>query len=113
MAVSRVGPDLVFGRLWEQLGIGPTIHQALEGRHYGFEVERAIYLTVLHRLLASGSDRAAERWRKSTGCPAPKGWSCITCIGRWLFSGGPMGEQLSRPVLGAPRCVKDGSRRRL
>jgi hypothetical protein len=26
-------------------------------------VERAVFLTVLHRLLASGADRAAERWR--------------------------------------------------
>jgi hypothetical protein len=25
-------------------------------------VERAVFLTVLHRLFASGSDRAAERW---------------------------------------------------
>jgi hypothetical protein len=37
----------------------------LKGRRYGFEVERAIYLTVLHRLFARGSDRAAERWRQN------------------------------------------------
>src|SRR5271157_2626357 len=73
VAVSRVGPDQVFGRLWEQLGIGPTIHQALQGRHYGFDVERAIYLTVLHRLFASGSDRAAERWRQSYRLPGTQG----------------------------------------
>jgi hypothetical protein len=34
----------------------------LHGRRFEFDVERAIYLTVLHRLFASGSDRAAERW---------------------------------------------------
>ena len=34
----------------------------LQARRYEFDVERAIYLTVLHRLFASGSDRAAERW---------------------------------------------------
>ena len=107
VAVSRVGPDLVFGRLWEQLGIGPTIHQALEGRHYGFEVERAIYLTVLHRLFASGSDRAAERWRQSYRLPGTQGLELHHLYRAMAFLGGPMGEQLSRPVLGAPRCVKD------
>jgi hypothetical protein len=107
VAVSRVGPDLVFGRLWEQLGIGPTIHQALEGRHCGFDVERAIYLTVLHRLFASGSDRAAERWRQSYRLPGTQGLELHHLYRAMAFLGGPMGEQLSRPILGAPRCVKD------
>jgi hypothetical protein len=53
----------------------------LRERRYEFGVERAIYLTVLHRLFASGSDRAAERWRE------------------------PLAEEPS--VLGSPRCVKD------
>ncbi|MHB1675600.1 MAG: hypothetical protein ACYCSP_15260, partial [Acidobacteriaceae bacterium] len=35
----------------------------LEGRRFEFSVERAIFLTVLHRLLAPGSDRAAEKWK--------------------------------------------------
>ena len=37
----------------------------LKGRRYGFDLERALYLTVLHRLFAHSSDRAAERWRES------------------------------------------------
>jgi len=28
-----------------------------------FPFERAIFLTVLHRLFAPGSDRAAEKWK--------------------------------------------------
>jgi transposase len=35
----------------------------LEGRRFEFSVERAIFLTVLHRLFAPGSDRAAEKWK--------------------------------------------------
>ena len=31
---------------------------------FEFDVERAIFLTVMHRLFASGSDRAANRWRR-------------------------------------------------
>ena len=33
-------------------------------RRFSFDVERAIFLTVLHRLIAPGSDRAAERWKQ-------------------------------------------------
>jgi hypothetical protein len=35
----------------------------LGGRRFEFPVERAIFLTELHRLLVSGSDRACEYWR--------------------------------------------------
>jgi hypothetical protein len=64
VAVRRIGPDLVFGRLWQESGIPEALRSLLKGRRFEFDVERAIYLTVLHRLFASGSDRAAERWRE-------------------------------------------------
>jgi hypothetical protein len=57
----------------------------LKERHYEFDVERAIYLTVLHRLFASGSDRAAERWREDYLTLEPKALSCVTFTGRWRF----------------------------
>jgi hypothetical protein len=34
------------------------------GRRFEFAVERAVFLTVLHRLMVSGSDRACEHWRE-------------------------------------------------
>ncbi len=58
----KIGPPLVFGRLWEQLKIKDVLETLLAGRRYEFSVERAIFLTVLHRLMVSGSDRAAEQW---------------------------------------------------
>src|SRR5512137_2743014 len=67
--VQRVGPDLVFSRLWDELKLGAIIKQALQSRRYEFDVERAIYLTVMHRLFVSGSDRAAERWRQGYRLP--------------------------------------------
>ena len=33
-------------------------------RKHGFSLERATFLTVLHRLFCGGSDRAADRWRE-------------------------------------------------
>ena len=38
---------------------------AVCGRKFGFPMERAVFVTVLHRILASGSDRAAlGSWRE-------------------------------------------------
>jgi len=59
--VTRIGPDLIMGRLWSELGLGKIIGSLLEGRKFGFSVERAIYLAVLSRLFFPGSDRKADR----------------------------------------------------
>lgn len=43
-----IGPDLVFGRLWQETGCAEVLRQHLTDQHFGFDVERAVYLTVLH-----------------------------------------------------------------
>jgi transposase len=58
-----IGPAMIFERLWRETGCQAVIRQLLEGRKFEFPVERAVFLTVLHRLCSSGSDRAAEKWR--------------------------------------------------
>jgi len=68
-AVQQIGPDLLFGRLWEQLGIRTILQRMLQRREFEFPVERAVYLTVLHRLFESVSDRQAERWRPDVWVP--------------------------------------------
>ena len=55
----------MFARLWEESGIKAALGFMLKERRYEFDVERAVYLTVLHRLFVSGSDRAAEVWREN------------------------------------------------
>ena len=60
----KIGPALIFERLWEQSGIKKALHRLLQGRRFEFDVERAIFLTVLHRLMSSGSDRYCDRWRR-------------------------------------------------
>jgi hypothetical protein len=59
-----IGPALVFDRLWQQLGIKEAIAGQVTARPWRFSLERAIFLTVLHRLFDPGSDRAAERWKE-------------------------------------------------
>ena len=53
-----IGPPLVFERLWKELHIDHVVKDLLKTRKFGFDVERAIFMTVLHRLFASGSDRS-------------------------------------------------------
>ncbi|HSA66718.1 MAG TPA: IS1634 family transposase [Methyloceanibacter sp.] len=64
-----IGPDLVFGRLWQDLGCREVLRGLLAGRQFGFDVERAVYLAVVHRLMVSGSDRHASTWRQSLRLP--------------------------------------------
>ena len=61
---KSLGPVLVFERLWKELGIPAALDNLTKAKRFRFSVERAIFLTVLHRLFASGSDRAAESWKK-------------------------------------------------
>jgi hypothetical protein len=64
-----IGPDLVFGHLWRETGCAAVLRRHLAGRRFGFDVERAIYLTVLHRIMISGSDRHANAWQGSLEIP--------------------------------------------
>ncbi len=54
---KKIGPALIFERIWEQLGIRKILKSILAERWFFFDVERAIFLTVLHRLFVCGSDR--------------------------------------------------------
>jgi len=59
-----IGPPLVFQRLWKESGIEACIKRLLVDRKFEFDVERAIFLTVLHRLMVSGSDRFCDKWKR-------------------------------------------------
>ncbi len=58
----RIGASLIFERLWRETGIAAVLQEMLRERRFEFALERAVFMTVLHRLFVSGSDRAAERW---------------------------------------------------
>src|SRR5208283_1578419 len=63
-SAKKIGPALIFERLWKELKIDMVFHRLLKERRFGFDVERAVFLTVLHRLFASGSDRFCDTWRR-------------------------------------------------
>jgi transposase len=62
-STKALGPALVFERLWNELGIPEVIDKVRGTDRRRYSLERALFLTVLHRLFASGSDRAAEKWK--------------------------------------------------
>ncbi len=59
-----IGPAMVFERLWTESGIADVIKELAAERNFQFDLERAIFLTVLNRIFAPGSDRAAEKWKQ-------------------------------------------------
>ena len=101
----RIGPALIFERLWRETFCRDAVLACLRGRKFDFPVERAIFLTVLHRLFDPGSDRAAEKWRENYVIEGADGLK-LHHLYRAMFW---LGEQMAPEVRKgfSPRCVKD------
>ena len=114
IAVRRIGPALVFERLWEETGCRAVITELAGKRKHGFALERAVFLTVLHRLFVSGSDRAADRWREDYAIAGVEGLDLhhLYRAMAWLGEELPEKEQDGRTPF-APRCLKDVVEERL
>jgi len=108
VAKVRIGPPLVFQRLWEDLGLPQVLARLLEGRKFAFDVERAVFLTVIHRLFAPGSDRAAEAWQERYAIPGVEKLQLHHLYRAMAWLGEPLGEdEQTWAAPFAPRCVKD------
>jgi hypothetical protein len=87
-----IGPDLVFGRLWQDLGCRDVLRRLLADRHFRFDVDRAIYLTVLHRLMVSGSDRHADHWRRGIVVPGTESLTLEHAYKAMIWLGEAIGQ---------------------
>jgi Transposase DDE domain len=108
LSIRHIGPALVFQRLWQQTGCQQVIGQLLHGRRFEFSIERAVFLTVLHRLFDPGSDRAADKWKADyeiEGCQDLQLHHLYRAMG-WLGDELPSKEQVDKTPF-APRCNKD------
>jgi transposase len=105
-SAKKIGPALVFERLWKELGIRKVIHHHLADRKFEFNVERAIFLTVLHRLFISGSDRFCDRWHRDYVIQGVEDLTLHHFYRAMAFLGEELEEQEGRTLL-APRCMKD------
>jgi hypothetical protein len=108
LACRRVGAPLLFGQLWERAGCRAVIEELLASRGFEFPVERAVFATVLHRIMASGSDRACEKWLADYDVPGADSLALHQLYRAMAW----LGEELSADQQAgatpfAPRTVKD------
>lgn len=105
----RIGPGLVFGRLWDELQIPQVIERLLAGRRFELPLERLLFLTVLHRLFASGSDRSCVRnWKEHYAIPGIESVELhhVYRAMAWLGERLPEDQQVGATPFAA-RCTKD------
>jgi transposase len=105
-SAKKIGPPLIFDRLWKELDIGRIIKYHLAGRKYEFDVERAIFLTVLHRLFVSGSDRYCDKWHRDYVINGVDGLGLHHLYRAMAFLGEELADQEGKTPF-SPRCVKD------
>jgi transposase len=103
---KKIGPAIIFERLWQELGIGKILHRILGERKFEFDVERAIFLTVLHRLFVSGSDRSCDKWRRDQRIDGIESLSLHHLYRAMAFLGEETEDQQDRTPF-TPRCMKD------
>lgn len=101
-----IGPALIFERLWKELGIKKIIEHLLAGRLFFFNVERAIFLTVLHRLFECGSDRSCHKWRRDYRVEGAEALALHHFYRAMAFLGESVGDQAQATPF-SPRCTKD------
>ena len=108
LACKRIGAPLLFGRLWEETGCQAVIEALLAERRFEFPVERAVFASVLHRLMVSGSDRACEKWLADYDVPGVDGLALhhLYRAMAWLGEELPTDQQAGATPF-VPRTVKD------
>jgi DDE family transposase len=101
----RIGPSLLFERLWRDTSCRAVIEHLLVDRKFEFPVERAIFLTVLHRIMDLGSDRAAEKWRTGYAVGGMDQIDLHHLYRAMVWLGEELADQTGRGL--APRTTKD------
>ena len=103
---QSIGPDLVFGRLWAETGCREVLAGLLSDRQFGFDLERAVYMTVLHRLMVSGSDRHANDWKDKFRIPGAEqltldqSYKAMAWLGEEIpGAAGPLGPRTMTDVI--------------
>jgi hypothetical protein len=105
----EIAPALIFARLWREIGLDGVVNDLLDGRKFLFDVERAVFLTVLHRLCDPGSDRQAALWKDQLGVAAFAELDLhhLYRAMAWLGEELPVADQEADPTPLGKRCVKD------
>jgi hypothetical protein len=105
LACMRIGGPLLFGRLWERLGIAEVLADLVCGRGFDVAVERAVFVGVLHRLFVSGSDRSCETWMADYAIPGIENLQLHHFYRAMAWLGEETGPIADGAL--APRCIED------
>lgn len=103
---KKIGPPLIFERLWQQTGIKAALQTLLTDRKFEFDIERAVFVTVLHRLMVSGSDRSCSRWQRDYILEGAQELSLHHLYRAMSFLGEELENQKGATPF-SPRCNKD------
>ena len=105
ITTRQLGPALAFERLWQETGGKRVVSELAQNRHFEFDLERAVFLSVLHRLFDPGSDRAAEKWRHDLVIPGVPELDLHHLYRTMGWLGEELADQSGRGL--APRTTKD------
>ena len=103
---AKIGIPLIFGRLWDELGIREVLDDLLARRQFQFALERALFLTVLHRLTETGSDRSCDEWQEDYRIEGVEDIALHHLYRAMAWLGEPVSDQTDATPF-SPRCVKD------
>ena len=103
--VVSIGPALIFERLWRETACQAVVRKLLATGHHHFDVERAVFRTVLHRVMVSGSDRSALQWRRDQAIDATEALELQHLYRAMGWLGEALGEP--EPDAPSPRRTKD------
>lgn len=102
----KIGPAMIFDRLWRELQMPQIFSELLENRKFSFNLERAVFLNVLHRLFVSGSDRNCNLWRSNHAVDGIEKIDLHHFYRAMAFLGEELKDQTGATDL-TPLCTKD------
>ena len=111
IAAKRIGGPMLFGKIWERLGVAEALGGLLKDREFEFAVERAVFVATLHRLFVSGSDRDCASWMTDYDIPGAEGLDLHHFYRAMAWLGEEMEDKPAEAF--APRCVKDAIEEKL
>jgi transposase len=108
LSCKRIGGPLLFGRLWERLGIRAVLEDVLAQRAFEFALERAVFVATLHRLFVSGSDRDCASWMQDYAIPGSESLSLHHFYRAMAWLGEELPEERQDHATPfSPRTIKD------
>ena len=114
ISTRRIGAVLIFERLWKESGISEILSELLDERFFEFDVEKAIFFSVLHRIIESGSDRNCDKWlREYVACDNQLHLHHYYRAMNWIGEPLRMFNGQNDLISFSPRCTKDVIEERL